>query len=115
MKKNDWKERLDIVYSTRSDFQYSYGEEEEVATLPKEKQALRIVLDKKNRGGKTVTLVTGFTGSEKDFQELGKFLKMKCGAGGSAKAGEIIIQGDFRNRILTVLHTEGYLKARIIG
>jgi len=115
MRNNDWKERLNIVYSTRPDFQYSYAEKEGIATLPKEKQLLRIVLDKKNRGGKTVTLINGFTGSENDLQELGKLLKMKCGVGGSAKEGEILIQGDFRNRILTILHTEGYLKTRIIG
>jgi len=114
MRNNDWKERLNVVYSTRPDFQYSYEEREETSTLPKEKQLLRIVLDKKNRGGKTVTLVTGFAGNEKDLQNLGKLLKVKCGVGGSAKEGEIIIQGDFRNRIIAVLHTEGYQKARII-
>ena len=106
---------MDVVYSTRSDFQYNYAEKEEAETLPKEKQPLRIVLDKKNRGGKTVTLITGFTGSENDLQELGKLLKMKCGVGGSAKEGEIIVQGDFRNRILAILNAEGYLKTRIIG
>jgi translation initiation factor 1 len=115
MGNNDWKQRLDIVYSTRSDFQYSYAEEEEVITLPKEKQPLRIALDKRNRSGKKVTLITGFTGSEKDFLELGKWLKTKCGAGGAAKEGEILIQGDFRDRILAVLHQEGYVKTRIIG
>ena len=115
MKNNNWKERLDIVYSTSPDYQYSYAEQEEAVTLPKEKQPLRVVLDKKNRGGKTVTLITGFTGNEKDFQELGKLLKVKCGVGGSAKEGEILIQGDFRNRILEILHKEGYIKARIIG
>jgi len=115
MRNNDWKERLDIVYSTRSDFQYSYAEKEEATTLPKEKQLLRIALDKRNRGGKTVTLITGFTGNEKDLHDLGKLLKTKCGVGGSAKEGEIIIQGDFRNRLLEILHKEGYLKTRIIG
>ena len=115
MRDNDWKERLDVVYSTRPDFQYNYAAEKEVATLPKEKQPLRVALDKKNRGGKTVTLITGFTGNENDLQDLGKLLKMKCGVGGSAKMGEILVQGDFRNRILAVLLAEGYLKTRIIG
>jgi len=115
MKNNDWKERLDVVYSTRPDYSYSYTEREEAVTLPKEKQLLRIVLDKKNRGGKIVTLVTGFTGKEEDALELGKLLKTKCGVGGSVKEGEILIQGDFRNRILDILHHEGYLKTRIIG
>jgi translation initiation factor 1 len=115
MKNNDWKERLNIVYSTHPDFQYSYAEEEETVTLPKEKQLLTIALDKRNRGGKKVTLITGFTGDEEDLQKLGKLLKMKCGVGGSAKEGEILIQGDFRNRLLEILHQEGYLKARIRG
>ena len=115
MQKNDWKERLNIVYSTRPDFQYSYAEKEETVTLPKEKQLLRIALDKRNRGGKKVTLISGFTGNEKDLQELGKLLKLKCGVGGSVKENEILIQGDFRNRLLEILHKEGYLKTRIIG
>jgi len=115
MRDNDWKERLNIVYSTRPDFQYNYAEKKEAVTLPKEKQLLRIVLDKRNRGGKTVTLITGFTGNEQDLQELGKLLKTKCGVGGSAKEGEILIQGDFRNRILEILHSEGYIKTRIIS
>jgi len=115
MKNNDWKERIDIVYSTRPDFQYNYDGKAEAITLPKEKQLLRIELDKRNRGGKKVTLITGFTGKEEDFQELGKLLKMKCGVGGSAKEREILIQGDFRSRLLEILQREGYLKTRIIS
>ena len=115
MKKNEWKERLNIVYSTRPDFQYDYAEKEAAVTLSKDKQLLRIALDKRNRGGKKVTLIAGFTGSDEDLQELGKLLKMKCGVGGSAKEGEILVQGDFRNRILEILHAEGYLKAKIMG
>jgi translation initiation factor 1 len=115
MGNNDWKQRLDIVYSTRPDFQYSYTDQEEATTLHKEKQLLRIELDKRNRGGKKVTLVTGFVGNDEDLQELGKMLKTRCGVGGSAKAGEILIQGDFRSRILTILHQEGYIKTKAIG
>jgi len=115
MKNNDWKERLDIVYSTRPDFQYSYVEKEEAVTLPKEKQLLRIALDKRNRNGKKVTLIAGFSGKEDDLQELGKLLKMKCGVGGSVKDNEILIQGDFRNRLLDILHREGYFKTKITG
>ena len=115
MRDNDWKDRLNIVYSTRSDFQYNYAEKEESVTLPKEKQSLRIVLDKRNRGGKKVTLITGFIGNDEDLQELGKLLKTKCGVGGSVKENEILIQGDFCNRLLEILHREGYLKTRIIG
>ena len=115
MNNNDWKERINIVYSTRPDFQYSYAEKEETVTPAKEKQLLRIALDKRNRGGKKVTLITGFTGNESDLQELGKLLKTKCGVGGSVKEGIILIQGDFRNRLLEILHGEGYVKTRIIG
>lgn len=84
------------------------------ATLPKDKQLLRISLDKRNRKGKAVTLVTGFRGSDEDLQELGKLLKMRCGVGGSAKEGEIIVQGDHRTKVLDILKNEGYAKARII-
>ncbi len=114
MKSNDWKDRLNVVYSTNPDFKYESGEPEEVEALPKEKQLLRVSLDKRNRGGKVVTLVTGFIGPEDELKELGKMLKTKCGVGGSAKDGEIIVQGDFRQKILEVLKKEGYTKARII-
>ncbi|GHU63360.1 translation initiation factor [Bacteroidia bacterium] len=115
MKTNDWKDRLNVVYSTNPDFQYNNGEEEEVETLPNAKQTLWISLDKRNRGGKKVTLITGFIGTEDDLQSLEKLLKVKCGVGGSAKSGEIIIQGDFRNKVLEILQKEGYGKALIRG
>jgi translation initiation factor 1 len=111
---NDWKKRLDIVYSTNPDFQYNEDALAEEETLPKEKQQLRISLDKRNRKGKAVTLVTGFTGGDNDLQMLGKLLKTKCGVGGSAKEGEIIVQGDHRQKILEILQKEGYAKSRII-
>lgn len=111
---NDWKKRLDIVYSTNPDYHYNRENEESLQTLPKEKQLLRISLDKRNRKGKAVTLVTGFTGKDNDLQELGRLLKMKCGVGGSAKDGEIIIQGDHREKVLKILQKEGYVKSRII-
>lgn len=114
MKTNDWKERLGVMYSTNPDFQYNTGDEEEEDTLPKEKQQLRISLDKRNRGGKAVTLVTGFRGTTFDLEALGKFLKVKCGVGGSAKEGEIIVQGDLRPKVLEILQKEGYVKSRII-
>lgn len=113
-KNNDWKDRLNIVYSTNPDYSYQQEEEEEQDTLPKEKQLLRISLDKRNRKGKAVTLITGFTGAIDDLEALGKLLKVKCGVGGSAKDGEIIIQGDLRNKVLEILLKEGYAKARII-
>lgn len=111
---NDWKKRLDIVYSTNPDYHYQKEDEETEATQPKEKQLLRISLDKRNRKGKAVTLVTGFRGSDEDLQELGKLLKMRCGVGGSAKEGEIIVQGDHRTKVLDILQNEGYAEARII-
>ena len=93
---------------------FNTGDEEEEETLPKEKQLLRIALDKRNRGGKAVTLVTGFRGTTGDLEALGKFLKVKCGVGGSAKDGEIIVQGDLRPKVLEILQKEGYVKSRII-
>jgi len=111
---NDWKKRLDIVYSTNPDYHYNKEDEDITSTLPKEKQLLRISLDKRNRKGKAVTLITGFTGTEDNLQELGKLLKMKCGVGGSAKEGEIIVQGDHREKVLDILQKEGYVKSRII-
>ena len=114
MKDNDWKDRLGVMYSTNPDFQYNTGDTEEEDTLPKEKQALRISLDKRNRGGKMVTLITGFRGTSEDLTALGKLLKVKCGVGGSAKDGEIIIQGDLRAKVLDILRKEGYSKSRTI-
>ena len=79
MKKNDWKDRLNVVYSTNPDFGYEMDDDEEQSTLDKDKQNLRISIDKKNRGGKVVTLITGFVGTDNDLKELGKLLKSKCG------------------------------------
>ena len=112
MKNNDWKDRLNVVYSTNPDYQYENIEEEEAETLPKNQQKLRISMEKKGRGGKTVTLVRGFIGTEDDLKELGKLLKTKCGVGGSAKEGEIIIQGDFKQRIIDLLKAEGYTQTK---
>ncbi len=111
---NDWKKRLDIVYSTNPDYHYNDGSDEAAETIPKEKQVLRISLDKRNRKGKSVTLITGFVGTEDDLSDLGKLLKTKCGVGGSAKDNEIIIQGDHRQKVLDILVKEGYVKSRII-
>lgn len=111
---SDWKDRLNVVYSTNPDFKYESEEESELETIDKAKQQLRISLDKRNRKGKAVTLVTGFIGTSDDLETLGKLLKTKCGVGGSAKDGEIIIQGDHRNKVLEILQKEGYAKARCI-
>lgn len=114
MKNNDWKDRLGVMYSTNPDFQYDKGDESGEETIPKEKQLLRISLDKRNRGGKVVTLITGFRGTTQDLETLGKLLKVKCGVGGSAKEGEIIVQGDLRQKVWELLQKEGYTKSRII-
>ena len=114
MKTNDWKDRLNVVYSTNPNFKYESEDESEQETIDKAKQLLRIQLDKRNRKGKAVTLITGFVGSENDLEALGKFLKVKCGVGGSAKDGEIIVQGDLRPKVLEILQKEGYVKSRII-
>jgi translation initiation factor 1 len=105
---NDWKDRLGVVFSTKSDFQYDSNQEEELESLPPKQQDLRVTLDKKQRGGKKVTLITGFIGKSEDLKDLGKLLKTKCGVGGTAKDGEILIQGDFRDKIVELLKNEGY-------
>lgn len=115
MKKNDWKERLNIVYSTNPDYHYETEEENEEATLPPQQQRLRVQLDRKNRGGKVVTLITGFVGNDDDLKGLGKLLKTKCGVGGSAKDGEIIVQGDFKQKIIELLLKAGYTQTKGVG
>ena len=105
---NDWKERLNIVYSTNPDFHYETEREEEPTTLPPAQQRLRIQLDRRNRNGKTVTLITGFIGTSDDLKALAKLLKNKCGIGGSAKDDGIILQGDFREKAGEILRKEGY-------
>lgn len=115
MKDNDWKSRLNVVYSTNPDFAYETEHEEEQPTLPAAQQKLRVQLDHKNRGGKVVTLVTGFIGTDDDLKELGRLLKSKCGVGGSAKDGEIIVQGDFKQKVVELLKKEGYTQTKPVG
>ena len=112
MKKNDWKERLNIVYSTNPDFVYDTDEAVEEETLPKNAQKLRVRIERNHRGGKSVTIVAGFTGAETDLKELGKLLKTKCGVGGTVKEGEIIVQGEFPETIVELLKREGYTQTK---
>ncbi len=98
-----------LAYSTDQNFFNSFPERENADTLPKEKQKLRVTLDKKQRAGKVVTLIDGFIGTVDDMEALGKQLKTKCGAGGSAKEGWIIIQGDYKEKIITWLKDWGYV------
>jgi translation initiation factor 1 len=113
-KSNDWKNRSGVVFSTAQDFQFELNNNHQMETLPHHQQNLKVMLDKKSRGGKQVTLVEGFVGSDEDLKELGKLLKNKCGVGGTAKDNEILIQGDHRDKILGILIQEGY-KAKKSG
>ncbi len=109
MKKQDKRKgRVDVVYSTNPDFEYDYNGEEEQETLPPSQQRLYVSLDRKNRKGKVVTLVEGFIGSENDMKELGKKLKSLCGSGGTAKEGNILLQGDFLSKVIPALQKDGY-------
>jgi len=112
MADNDWKKRLGVVYSTNPDFKYDTPESEEPETPSPDKQNLIVCIDRRNRGGKQVTLVKGFKGKEDDLKDLGKRLKVKCGVGGTAKDGEITIQGDLRDKVVSLLQDMGYKAKR---
>jgi translation initiation factor 1 len=114
-KNNDWKKRDGIVFSTSDSYDYQFGEEESQDTLPPVQQKLRVLLDKKARAGKQVTLIEGFVGTEEDLKELGKLLKNKCGVGGSTKDGEILIQGDHRDKVVQVLTQAGFGAKKVGG
>ena len=102
------KEKINVVYSTNPDFNFQFDEEEEIETLPNGQQLLYVSIDRKQRGGKEVTLIEGFVGKEDDLKELGKLLKSKCGVGGTVKDNEVLIQGNFRDKIVDLLTKEGY-------
>jgi translation initiation factor 1 len=105
------KNKIGVMYSTNSNFEYEYEATED--TLEVKDQRLEVWIDKKNRGGKVATIVKGFVGQESDLKELGKALKSACGVGGSAKNGEIIIQGNVRDKVLELLQKKGYHCKRV--
>ncbi len=105
---NDWKARLGMVYSTDPDFKYETGETPAGVTPPPARQELRIWLDRHRRAGKAVTAVRGFVGRNDELEALGRMLKTRCGVGGSVKDGEILIQGDHRDRVVEILLKAGY-------
>lgn len=112
MNNNDWKHRLGMVYSTNPDYEFVSDSEPEHGSLPRNAQKLRVSMERAGRGGKTVTLVKGFVGSSDELKELARILKNRCGVGGTAKNGEIVIQGDFRARVVEILKAEGYSNSR---
>ncbi len=112
-KKN--KQLINVVYSTNPNFSYESESEEEQETLPKNQQKMYVSIDRKQRGGKDVTLVEGFVGTEDDLKDLGKILKSKCGVGGSVKDGEILIQGALRDKVFDLLIKDGYTQTKKKG
>ena len=112
MSKKNKNDKHGFVYSTDPNFRFESEEQQGAETLPARQQKLRIRLDTKHRGGKAVTLIEGFVGTEEDLEDLGKKLKNYCGTGGSAKDAEIIIQGDQRDKVLQWLQKNGYSNAK---
>ena len=115
MSKTRLGDKFGFVFSTNSDFQYTPDEEEQVEDLPDNQQPLKIWIDRKKRRGKEVTLITGFEGSEESLKDLAKALKTKCGVGGAVKEGEILLQGNHRDKVLQYLLDKGYTKAKKAG
>jgi len=107
-KKSNHKNRVGVVYSTRDDFEFNDGRKKEENTLSPSEQNLVVSIDRKNRKGKSVTLIEGFIGKEEDLKILGKELKTLCGAGGSVKNGIALVQGDFRSKISELLIKKGF-------
>ena len=105
---SDWKERLGVVYSTNPEFNYQASSSGDSPEIPPERQDLRVLLDKKQRKGKSVTLITGFIGKDANLQELARMLKTRLGVGGSVKDAEILIQGDFRQKVMEILIQNGF-------
>lgn len=106
------KKRVGVVYSTNPDFGYEDGQSDEPQTLPHNQQRLRLNMERAGHGGKTVTMIKGFVGTDDDLNALCKMLKQRCGVGGAVKEGEIIIQGDHKSRLIDILKKEGYTQTK---
>ncbi len=116
MSKKNKKNNKGFFFSTDPDFEFTgYDEDQEEETLAPQQQKLRVFIDRKKRKGKEVTLITGFVGDGDDLKDLGKFLKSKCGVGGSVKDGEILIQGNHRDKVVDLLLGEGYSQTKKAG
>lgn len=115
MTKKNKGDNKGFVYSTDPNFKFEEDSAEEAATLPPAQQQLRVQADSKQRAGKVVTLIYGFTGTDEDLETLGKQLKNYCGTGGSVKDREIIIQGDQREKVMQFLQKNGYSKTKKVG
>jgi translation initiation factor 1 len=115
MAKKSKSDRINIVYSTNPNFSYESEEEEELETLSKNQQKMYVSIDRKQRAGKEVTLIEGFIGSDDDLKELGKLLKTRCGGGGTSKDGEIMVQGNFKDKIFDILVKDGYTQTKKKG
>jgi translation initiation factor 1 len=113
--KDNWKDRLGVVFSTDPDFHFEAGNDSDAETLPPQQQKLRVMVDRKQRKGKEVTLVTGFIGSQTDLEALGRQLKQQCGVGGTVKDGEILVQGNHRQRVYDLLIKTGYSQTKMAG
>lgn len=107
--------KKNIVYSTNKNFEYEDDFDEEIETLSPDEQKLKVMIDRKQRKGKSVTLITDFVGTDDDLQTLGKTLKQKCGVGGSAKEGEILIQGEHKDKVMDILLKLGYKQTKKVG
>lgn len=112
VKDNDWKKRLGVVFSTNPDFVFEEEEEDVLSTLAPSEQRLRVRIEKNGRGGKTVTVVKGFVGQDEDLKSLAKSLKTKCGVGGSVKDSDVIIQGDLKEKVVSLLLAMGYCDSK---
>jgi len=108
------KNKIGVVYSTNPEYDYSYDDQQSESIDPQD-QRLRVMHDRKKRKGKTVTLITGFQGPEDDLKALAKIIKSKCGVGGSAKDGEIIVQGELKDKVKDILFSEGFNQTKTSG